>query len=80
MRPIVGTVSAAVRGRAFVEATTGSWSFAAKVIVSVMGAEKSISVPRFIGGGRSCLCQLLLLVGAISRAKATGGTVPCSKM
>jgi hypothetical protein len=29
---------------------------------------------------RPRLCQLLLLVGAIAKAKATAGTVPCSKM
>jgi len=80
MQPAVGTVSAAVRGRGFVEDTAGSKSLTANVIVSVVRTEKSISAPRFVGLVRSCLCKLLLLMGAIARANATAGTVPCSKI
>jgi hypothetical protein len=70
----------AVRGRASVKTKTGSRFFVTEVIVSALGAENSIFVTRFVGSVKSCLCQLLLLVGAIARAKATAGTVPCSKM
>ena len=70
----------AVRGRASVETKMGSRSFVTEVIVSALGAENSIFVTRFVGSVKSCLCQLLLLVGAIAKAKATAGTVPCSKM
>jgi hypothetical protein len=70
----------AVRGRASVETKMGSRSLVAEVIVSALGAENSIFVTRFVGSVKSCLCQLLLLVGAIAKAKATAGTVPCSKM
>jgi hypothetical protein len=67
-------------GRASVETKTGSRSFVTEVIVSPLGAENSIFVTRFVGSVKACLCQLLLLVGAIAKAKATAGTVPCSKM
>jgi hypothetical protein len=70
----------AVRGRASVETKMGSRSFVTEVIVSALGAENSIFVTRFVGSVKSCFCQLLLLVGAIAKAKATAGTVPCSKM
>ena len=80
VRSILGTVSGAVRGRASVKAKKGSWSSAAKGIVSAVGAENSIFVTRFSGSVESCLCQLLLLVGAIAKAKETAGTVPCSKI
>ena len=70
----------AVRGRTSVETKTGSRSFVTEVIVSALGAENSIFVTRFVGSVKSCLCQLLLLVGAIAKAKATAGTVPCSRM
>ena len=59
---------------------SGSRSFVTKVVVSALGAVYSIFVTRFVGSVKSCLCQLLLLVGAIAKAKATAGTVPCSKM
>jgi hypothetical protein len=69
-----------VRGRASVETKTGSRSFVTEIIVSALGAGNSIFVTRFVGSVKSCLCQLLLLVGAIAKAKATAGMVPCSKM
>src|ERR1700759_1847205 len=70
----------AVRGRDSVETKTGSRFFVTEVIVSALRAENGIFVTRFVGSVKSCLSQLLLLVGAIAKAKATAGTVPCSKM
>jgi hypothetical protein len=72
---IVGTI----RHRAFVEATAGSQSLGAKVIVPVVDAEKSTSALSFAGLVRSCVCQLVLSGGAIAMANAIVGTVPCSK-
>ena len=77
MRSIVWPL---VRGRASVETKTGSRSFVTEIIVSALGAGNSIFVTRFVGSVKSCLCQLLLFVGAIAKAKATAGMVPCSKM
>ena len=59
---------------------SGSRSFVTTVIVSALGSENSIFVTRLVGSVGSCLCQLLLLVEAIAKAKAIAGTVPCSKM
>jgi hypothetical protein len=57
----------------------GSQSFVTKVIQSSLGCESPISVTGFAGSVRLSLCRLLLLVGAIAKAKATAGTLPCSK-
>jgi hypothetical protein len=65
--------------RTSVETKAGSRSFVTEVIVSAL-VENGISATRFAGSVRWCLCQLLLLVRAIAKAKATAGTVPCSKM
>ena len=75
MRSIVGQL-----GRASVETKTGSRPLVIEVIVSVLAVENGIFAIRVTGSVRSCLCQLLLLVGAIAKAKATAGMVPCSKM
>ena len=56
-------------GRASLETKMGSRSFVTEVIVSALGGENSIFVTRFVGSVKSCLCQLLLLVGAIAKAK-----------
>ena len=77
MRPIVGTVSAAVRVEPSSKLRRARGLSPPRSLYLSWVPKKSISVPRFIGGGRSCLCQLLLLVGAIAKAKATAGTVPC---
>jgi hypothetical protein len=42
----------------------------------MVGSENSIFVTRFVGSVRSCLCQLLLLAGAIAKAKATAIQLP----
>jgi hypothetical protein len=77
---VARSICCAVRGRTSVETKTGSRSFVTEIIVSALGAKNSIFVTRFVGAVKSCLCQLLLLLGAIAKAKATAGTVPCSKM
>ena len=76
---VVRAASSAVRHRAFVEATPGSQSLGAKVIVPVVDAEKSTSVLSFAGLVGSCVCLLMLSGGAIAMANAIVGTVPCSK-
>jgi hypothetical protein len=50
---------------------SGSRSFVTTAIVFALDFANSIFVTRFKGSVRSCLCQLLLLVGAIAKAKAT---------
>jgi hypothetical protein len=69
-RPKVGSSSLA----------PSSQSFVTKVIESSLGSESPIFVTGFVGSVRWSLWRLLLLVGAIAKAKATAGTLPCSKM
>jgi hypothetical protein len=57
----------------------GSQSFVTKVIESPLGSESTIFVTGFAGSVSSSFCRLLLLVGAIAKAKARAGTLPCSK-
>ena len=58
----------------------GSQSFVTKVIEFSRRSESTAFVTGSVSSVRSFLCRLLLLVGAMAKAKATAGTLPCSKM